>query len=96
MLIFCQDIERVLKHNLFNLARKITVFIKFSNNAKKTKIVNRKMLLPRLSGSGFKVHGLATPTSQFKGSYKEISNTYQFSQWMIIADSCKHTAMSCN
>jgi len=39
------DIERVLKHNLSNLASKITVFIKFSNNAKKTKIVNRKMPL---------------------------------------------------
>jgi len=35
----------VLKHNPFNLASKITVFIKFSNNAKKTKIVNKKMPL---------------------------------------------------
>jgi hypothetical protein len=35
----------VLKHNLFNLASKITVFIKFRNNAKKMKIVNRKMPL---------------------------------------------------
>jgi len=45
MLNFCQDIERVLKHNPFNLASKITIFIEFSNNAKKTKIVNRKMSL---------------------------------------------------
>jgi len=45
MLNFYWDIERVLKHNPFNLASKITVFIKFSNNSKKTKIVNRKMPL---------------------------------------------------
>jgi len=37
--------ECVLNHNPFNLASKITVFVKFSNNSKKTKIVNRKMPL---------------------------------------------------
>jgi len=37
--------ERVLKHNLFNLASKIALFYKFSNNAKNIKIVNRKIPL---------------------------------------------------
>jgi hypothetical protein len=45
MLNFCQDVEDVLKHNPFNLATKIALFIKFSNNAKNTKFVNRKMPL---------------------------------------------------
>jgi hypothetical protein len=45
ILNFYWDIDRVLKHNPFNLASKITVSIKFSTNAKKTKIVNRKMHL---------------------------------------------------
>jgi hypothetical protein len=45
MLNFYWDIDHVLKHNPCNLASKITVSIKFSNNAKKTKIVNRKMHL---------------------------------------------------
>ncbi|MDH3345051.1 MAG: hypothetical protein OEL58_07410, partial [Desulfobacteraceae bacterium] len=39
------DIDRVLKHNSFNLASKITASIKFRTNAKKTKIVNRKIHL---------------------------------------------------
>jgi len=45
MLNFYQDMNCVLKHNPFILASKITVSIKFSNNAKKKKIVNRKMPL---------------------------------------------------
>jgi len=45
MLNFYQDMNCALKHNPFNLASKITVFIKFSNNAKKINIVNRKIHL---------------------------------------------------
>jgi len=45
MLNFYQDMNCVFKHNPFKLASKITVSIKYRNNAKKTKIVNRKMLL---------------------------------------------------
>ena len=43
-----------------------------------------------LSGSGFKVQGLATPISQLKRSYKEFSN------WMVTAPVYKQTVMSCN
>jgi len=37
--------DHVLKHTPFDLASKITLFTEFCNNAKKTKIVNRKMPL---------------------------------------------------
>jgi len=53
----------------------------FNNMSSKT---HQALFIRRLSGSGFKVQGLATPTSQLKRSYKEFSNAYQFTQWMIV------------
>jgi hypothetical protein len=49
----------------------------FINMSSKT---HQALFIRRLSGSGLKVQGLAMPTFQFKRSYKEFSNTYEFSQ----------------
>jgi hypothetical protein len=65
----------------------------FINMSSKT---HQALFIRRLSGSGFKVQGLATPTFQFKRSYKEFSNTYEFTQWMIVAADYKQTAMNHN
>jgi len=65
----------------------------FNNMSSKT---HQALFIRRLSGSGFKVQGLAMPTFQFKRSYKEFSNTYEFTQWMIVAAGYKQTAMNHN
>jgi hypothetical protein len=70
-----------------------SVLFVFINMPPKT---HQALFIRRLSGSGFKVQGLAMPTFQFKRSYKEFSNTYEFTQWMIVAADYKQTAMNHN
>jgi hypothetical protein len=50
----------------------------------------------RVQGSGFTVHGLVTPTFRIKRSYKKLSNTYQFTQWMIVPTGYKQNSMGCD